>query len=84
MNVHHEISKKVNKTVAMLEGYKKLDQLREIEIDRVLEAGRKNEDISLEAVNKVTFELNQYAKFNHLPPRKIVTKEMISEFLNQN
>jgi hypothetical protein len=83
MNVHHEITKKMNRHVNIIETYKTLDQKRESEIERVLAKGKNKEEFSVVAINEVTMELNQFANTHHLPLRKLVTNDMVLEFINQ-
>lgn len=84
MSVHHEISKKVNQTVSLVDSYRKLDMQREKEIEKVLEKARNGKDFSLEAIHRVTEEINQLASKHHLPTRKGVTKQMILDLVSQN
>ncbi|RXT14796.1 DUF2533 family protein [Ammoniphilus sp. CFH 90114] len=84
MSVHHEISKKVNQTVSLVESYKNLDRKREQEISKVLEKAKNGEEYSVEAINKVTEEINQFALKHHLPTRKRVTKQMVLDLVSQN
>ena len=84
MSVHHEISKKVNQTVSLVDSYRKLDIQRENQIAKVLEMARNGEDFSVEAINRATEEINQLASKHHLPTRKWVTKQMILDLVGQN
>lgn len=83
MSVHHEISRKVNEVVNKTETYKKLDQRREAEIEAVLEKARNGEEFSLEGINRVTSELNRFAEKHHLPLRKLVTRQMVTDAIAQ-
>lgn len=84
MNVHEEISKKVNRTVNIIQTYRKLDEQREIAIERMLKEGKEKGKFSLKEVNRITVELNQFATTHHLPQRKIVTEELVQQLLNRN
>ncbi len=83
MSVHLEISKKVNQTVSLVESYRRLDKVRESEIEKVVKQAMNGEEFTLEAINQVTAEINQLAAKHHLPSRKMVTKQMIIDFINQ-
>lgn len=84
MSVHHEISKKVKVVHHMIEEYRRLDLLREKAITEVMEKARRNEEFTLDRVNKITMELNQHAASHHLPPRLFVTKEMVTNVCHQS
>lgn len=81
MNVHLEISKKVQEKLNIVETYRKLDEKREYFITEALEKEKKTGDASVEKINKITEEINQFAAIHHLPVRKYVTKQMIKEYL---
>lgn len=82
MSVHHEISKKVNRTVGILEGYRNLDQAREFEIEQVITKAKKGEHFTVDGINRITVTINEYAAKHHLPSRKLVTEQMILDALN--
>jgi len=84
MSVHHEISKKVKSVNHMIEEYRRLDLLREKEIAEVIERAKRKEDFSLDRVNQVTMKLNEHAALHHLPPRVLVTKEMVLDVCHQS
>lgn len=84
MSVHHEISKKVNQTVSLVDSYRRLDMQRESEIAKVLEQAKNGEDFSVEAINQATEQINQFASKHHLPSRKWVTKQMILDLIRQS
>lgn len=84
MSVHHEISKKVNHTVEKLEGYRKMDQARELEIEQVILKAKKGESFTVDRINQITIDINQYAAKHHLPSRKLVTEQMILDVINKN
>ncbi|MBP1930491.1 DUF2533 family protein [Ammoniphilus resinae] len=79
MSVHEEISKKTNKTWGIIQTYRKLDEKREAEIEKVILQCQNNEAFSVDQINKVTEEINSFAAINHLPSRKFVTKQMVEE-----
>lgn len=83
MSVHHEISKKVNHTVEKLEGYRNLDQARELEIEQVIAKAKNGEPFTVDGINQMTANLNQYAAKHHLPSRKLVTDQMILDAINK-
>jgi len=79
VSVHEEISKKANKTWDMIQKYRKLDEKREAEIEKVIRQCQNKEDFSLDQINKITEEINSFATDHHLPTRKFVTKQMVQE-----
>jgi len=84
MSVHHEISKKVKEVNHKIEEYRRLDAMREKEIDVVIEKAKRNEEFTLDHVNQVTAKLNQHAALHHLPSRLLVTKKMVMDICHQS
>ncbi len=84
MSVHREISAHSSKQAERILGYKKLDAQREFYIEQAIEKCKRGESFQVEEINLVTEELNHYAKANHLPDRKYVTREMIQELCNKS
>ncbi|RKD23971.1 hypothetical protein BEP19_06005 [Ammoniphilus oxalaticus] len=83
MGVHLEISKNVKSIRQIIGEYKRLDGLREREIEEAIQRAKQKETFSVESINRVTEALNQYAATHHLPLRKQVTVDMINEICHQ-
>lgn len=80
MNVHSDISKKVNEKLNAIEKYKQFDIQREILIAEALKKYQSSNYVNLNNLNRLTKEMNQLAIKHQLPQRKIVSTEMFLEF----
>lgn len=83
-SVHIEISNQVKATVATIEDYQKMDLERERLIELIITDYKNGKSINLEKLNSWTNTMNQFAIKNHLPTRKLVTIEMVENFLQEN
>ena len=83
MSVHLQIKTQVNKFIAAEKKYRELDLKREEKIEEVLKAAKTNQDFSLVEINALSEELNSLSKSFGFPMRKLVTKEMVFEFINR-
>lgn len=77
MSVHHAISAHSASQAEYIVLYRKLDAMREVRIERAIEQYRAGEAVDLASINEVTQQINQLAQRHHLPPRKLVTADMI-------
>lgn len=83
MSVHRAITEHSQQQYARVRAFYELDEKREQYIEEVVQKCLQNEPFSLEKVNKVTNEINQLAKQGIVPTRKIVTEEMVFEYVNR-
>lgn len=84
MSVHKAISSHVNKQNAILAAYAKLDREREMYIEEAISQYTKGLPVSTDKINSVTVEMNRLSnKIENLPTRKLVTVEMIAEYVNK-
>lgn len=84
MSVHHEISKHSENQHYVVSRFAELDQLREAYIEKALELCKKGEPFSTDDINAVTKEMNELGKrgiVTSLPVRKLVTVEMVKEYV---
>ncbi|AMA72309.1 MULTISPECIES: DUF2533 family protein [Aneurinibacillus] len=77
MGVHHAISAHSARQAEYITLYRKLDAVREMWIEKAVEQCKNGEKISVEEINNITQQINQLAQRYHLPPRKLVTEEMV-------
>jgi hypothetical protein len=86
MTVHKAISTHSKNQANMVKTFQQMDEMRELAIDKVFSLAKNDEPFSLEEVNKISKEMNEYRKQVNfeLPERKIVTKEMVLQFLSKN
>lgn len=82
MSVHHAISAHSARQADYIVLYRKLDAMREVRIEQAIEQCRQGEAVNLAAINEVTQQINQLAQRHHLPPRKLVTLDMIQSISN--
>ncbi|OIJ16671.1 hypothetical protein BKP37_05410 [Anaerobacillus alkalilacustris] len=83
MSVHLQIKKQMNNFINAEKNYRKLDQIREEKIEEIIKIAKNKKDFSLVEVNKVTEEINKFSKSHGYPLRKLVTKEMVEEFISR-
>ncbi|OIJ22107.1 hypothetical protein BKP45_05375 [Anaerobacillus alkalidiazotrophicus] len=83
MSVHLQIKKQMNNFINAEKNYRKLDQIREEKIEEIIKIAKNKKDFSLVEVNKVTEEINKLCKSHGYPLRKLVTKEMVEEFISR-
>lgn len=84
MSVHKAISSHVNKQNAILVAYANLDREREMYIEEAILQYDNGLPVSTDKINSVTVEMNRLSnKIENLPTRKLVTIEMIAEYVNK-
>jgi hypothetical protein len=82
MSVHQQISQKVREKLDILEAYRRRDAMREAEIERIAHQCSAGEKFSVHRVNAITEQLNKFANEHHLPSRKLITQQMVVEWIN--
>lgn len=83
MSVHRAISEHSKRQFAALQRFKELDQLRETYIEDAVNKCKNNQDFDVRLINQVTQEINELAKKEIVPTRKLVTKEMVKEYVTR-
>ena len=84
MSVHKEISAHSKKQNEIVVKFLQLENLREKYIDEAIYHCQHNEPFSTEKINEVTKKINELAKSGIAEQRKLVTKDMVREFVNRN
>jgi len=82
-NVHEAISKHSSKQHQIVKTFLQLEQQRESYIDQAVALAKENKSFSVDQINRVTSEINALAKNGIAPTRKIVTEEMVLEYVNR-
>lgn len=83
MSVHKAITQHVNKQNKRIKDFLALDQQREFYIDEAVSLCSQGKDFSTDKINSVTIQINEMAKQGIIPTRKLVTPEMIQEYVNK-
>jgi hypothetical protein len=82
-NVHEAISRHSSKQHQIVKNFLQLEQQRESYIDQAVALAKENKPFSVDQINRVTNEINALAKNGIAPTRKIVTEEMVLEYVNR-
>ena len=83
MSVHQAITNHVNKQNKRINEFIALDQQREFYIEDAVQLCKNGKDFSTDKINKVTKQINELAKQGIVPTRKLVTPEMIREYVER-
>lgn len=81
MSVHKAITDHVNKQNKRITEFLTLDQQREFYIEEAVELCRLGKNFTTEKINEVTARINELAKQGIVPTRKIVTPEMVRDYV---
>ncbi|WP_108671038.1 YpbS family protein [Peribacillus acanthi] len=83
MSVHKAISKHVNGQNEIIRHFAYLDEQRERFIEEATTLCKNGQPFSTDLINAVTKEMNELSmKIENLPSRKLVTQEMIKDYVN--
>jgi len=84
VSVHKALSDHAKKLNAILTHYANLDREREFYIEEALSLFERGLPFTTDNINSITNEMNKLSKkIENLPPRKLVTKEMVEEYANR-
>lgn len=83
MSVHKAITSHTLKMHAHLDAFQLLDQQRELAIDQAIALCALGDPFSLEGINLITARINEHAKHGISPTRPLVTKEMLTEYVQR-
>lgn len=83
MSVHKEISKHSMKQHQRVVQFKQLDFEREQAIDKAVMQMKKTGSCSVDSINRITKQMNELAKQGIVPMRKLVTVEMVREYVER-
>jgi Protein of unknown function (DUF2533) len=81
MSVHKEISKHSNKQNQLVQQFMILDERRETAIDEAVQLCSAGKPFTTNRINQVTSEINALARRGVVPQRKLVTTEMVEEYV---
>ncbi|MCY9190598.1 DUF2533 family protein, partial [Bacillus mojavensis] len=63
--------------------FMQLEHLREMAIEEAVAKCKNDEPFSTDAINEVTEKMNQLAKKGIVPTRRLVSKEMVKEYVSR-
>ncbi|WLR43687.1 YpbS family protein [Bacillus carboniphilus] len=81
--VHKEITKHSNSQHQHVKSFLHLEQLRETLIDEAVSLCRQNKPFDVQKINQVTKEMNHLSQRGIVPTRKMVTPEMVHEYVKK-
>ncbi|ARK29298.1 DUF2533 family protein [Halalkalibacter krulwichiae] len=82
MAVHLQIAEQVKKHREAQKQFLSLDAARERAIETVLDLAKSGKEFQITEINQITEEMNKIAMKFQFPPRKLVTQEMIEDYVN--
>lgn len=83
MGVHEAITAHSRKQNEIVTSFLQLEAQREAAIEAAVSLASSGKDFSVDAINMVTKEINELAKRGVAPQRKIVTEDMVMEYVNR-
>ncbi len=83
MSVHQEISKHSSRQHAIVSEFLMLEQRREKLIDIAVEQCGKGLPFSVKEINEVSKQMNQLAQKGIVPQRKLITEQMVKEYVHK-
>ncbi|MEC1679732.1 YpbS family protein [Bacillus mojavensis] len=81
--VHKAISAHSSKQHEHIKTFMQLEHLREMAIEEAVAKCKNDEPFSTDAINEVTEKMNQLAKKGIVPTRRLVSKEMVKEYVSR-
>ncbi|QII51611.1 YpbS family protein [Bacillus paralicheniformis] len=81
-NVHEAITAHSKKQHQHIKQFVRLEQEREKAIDEAVDKCRRNEAFSTDLINQITMQMNELAKKGIVPTRRLVSKEMVAEYVS--
>ncbi|QFT89330.1 hypothetical protein FIU87_11775 [Bacillus sp. THAF10] len=81
MSVHKEISAHSKKQNEIVMSFLRLEEQRELFIEEAITLCKQNKPFTTDTINDVTRKMNELARLGIAPQRKIVTKEMVEEYV---
>jgi hypothetical protein len=83
-NVHEEISKHSKKQHEIVKAFLVLENQRESFIAEAVSLAKEDQPFTVEQINRVTKQINEMARNGIAPTRKLVTPEMVIEFVKRD
>ncbi|AZV51193.1 YpbS family protein [Bacillus halotolerans] len=81
--VHKAISAHSAKQHEHIKTFMQLEHLREMAIEEAVAKCKNDEPFSTDAINEITEKMNQLAKKGIVPTRRLVSKEMVNEYVSR-
>ncbi|MEC1291386.1 YpbS family protein [Bacillus mojavensis] len=81
--VHKAISAHSAKQHEHIKTFMQLEHFREMAIEEAVAKCKNDEPFSTDAINEVTEKMNQLAKKGIVPTRRLVSKEMVKEYVSR-
>lgn len=81
--VHKAISAHSAKQHEHIKSFMQLEHLREMAIEEAVAKCKNDEPFSTDAINEITEKMNQLAKKGIVPTRRLVSKEMVKEYVSR-
>lgn len=83
MEVHKAITAHSRKQNEIVKAFLQLEAQREAAIEAAVSLASSGKAFSVDVINMVTKEINELAKRGVAPQRKIVTEDMVMEYVNR-
>ncbi len=83
LSVHKAITKHANNQHETVKAFLHLEEQREAEIEAVVQTAKAGEAFSTESINEITKKMNELAKIGITPQRKLVTADMVLEYIEK-
>ena len=83
MSVHKDISIHAEKQNQLFNKFALLEQKREDYIQEAIELCKAGKEFTTDFINEVTLQINELANQRLVPIRKIVTPEMVREYVEK-
>ena len=83
MSVHKDISLHAEKQNQLFNKFAILEQKRENYIQEAIELCRSGKEFTTDRINEVTLQINQLANQRLIPTRKVVTPDMVYEYVEK-
>ncbi|MEQ6075210.1 YpbS family protein [Bacillus subtilis] len=81
--VHKAISAHSSKQHEHIKAFMRLENMRELAIEEAVGKCRNDEPYTTDAINEITEQMNQLAKKGIVPTRRLVSKEMVREYVSR-
>ncbi|MED1741012.1 YpbS family protein [Bacillus swezeyi] len=82
-NVHEAITAHSKKQHQQISEFVLLEQEREKAIDEAVAKCERKEPFSTDRINQITVKMNELSKKGIVPKRRLVSKEMVEEYVSR-
>ncbi|WP_062198033.1 DUF2533 family protein [Massilibacterium senegalense] len=83
MSVHKQLTEHSKRQHERIVRFKQLDMMRELAIDEAIEQMKKTGICSVGKINDITKQINELARQGIVPTRKLVSIEMVKEYVER-